>query len=43
MAQNITQESAGYTAAILDAKKEMLMIEDSLTEKQKAQFKNYED
>jgi hypothetical protein len=33
MAQQISKESAGYTAAILNSKKEYLMIEDQLTEK----------
>ena len=43
MADSIGKEQAGYTAAILDSKKEYLILEDSLTEKQKAQYKNYED
>ena len=43
MADSISKEQAGYTAAILDSKKEYLILEDSLTEKQKAQYKNYED
>lgn len=43
MAQQISQESAGYTSAILDAKRDMLMVEDQLTEKQRQQYKNYED
>ena len=43
MSTQINKEQAGYTAAILDAKKEYLMIENQLTDKQRAQYKNYED
>ena len=42
MSIQIQKEQARYTAAILEAKKEYLMIEDQLTEKQKEQYKNYE-
>lgn len=43
MSTQISKEQAGYTAAILESKKEYLMIENQLTDTQKAQYKNYED
>ena len=43
MSTQISQEQAGYTAAILDSKREYLILENQLTDAQKAQYKNYED
>ena len=41
MASQIGKESAIYGAQLIDIRKEYLMIEDQLTEKQKVQFQNY--
>ena len=43
MASQIDKESAIYNAQIIDARKEYLMVEDQLTDKQKLQFQNYVD
>jgi hypothetical protein len=43
MRNQMIQEEAGYTATILDTKKQILALEDGLTDRQREGYKAYSD
>jgi hypothetical protein len=43
MRNQMIQEEAGYTATILDTKKQILALENGLTDKQREGYKAYSD